>query len=98
MYDNYSALNYRWNHSGKIPTNAERMYDGDYATKRWGDKETRIMGLFCKRVGKRYNNEGLKLVLLKFMVVPCINDMKNFIVQLMHTNYKILRILKWLKL
>jgi len=29
-----------------------------------------------------------------FMVAPCINNIKHFIVQLMHTNYKILRLLK----
>jgi len=28
-----------------------------------------------------------------FMVAPCINNTKHFIVQLMHTNYKILRLL-----
>jgi len=35
---------------------------------------------------------------LNFMVAPCINNIKHFIVQLMHTNYKILRLLKQLKL
>jgi len=34
----------------------------------------------------------------KHMVAPCINNIKHLIVQLMHTNYKILRLLKWLKL
>jgi len=29
-----------------------------------------------------------------FMVAPCINNIKHFIVQLMHPNYKILRLLK----
>ena len=29
-----------------------------------------------------------------FMVAPCINNIKHFIVQIMHTNYKILRLLK----
>ena len=29
-----------------------------------------------------------------FMVAPCINNIKHFTVQLMHTNYKILRLLK----
>jgi len=28
------------------------------------------------------------------MVAPCINNIKHFIIQLMHTNYKILRSLK----
>ena len=32
------------------------------------------------------------------MVASCINNIKHFIVQLMHTNYKILRLLKLLKL
>jgi len=41
---------------------------------------------------------GEHIVSLNFMVVPCINNIKHFIVQLMHTNYKILRLLKWLKL
>ena len=31
---------------------------------------------------------------LNFMVAPCINNIKHFIVQLMHTNYKIIRLLK----
>ena len=31
---------------------------------------------------------------MNFMVAPCINNIKHFIVQLMHTNYKILRLLK----
>ena len=31
---------------------------------------------------------------LDFMVAPCIDNIKYFIVQLMHTNYKILRLLK----
>jgi len=33
-----------------------------------------------------------------FMVAPCINNIKHFIVQLMHTNCRILRVLKLLKL
>jgi hypothetical protein len=41
---------------------------------------------------------GTKLVeyciCMNFMVPPCINNIKHFIVQLMHTNYKILRKLK----
>jgi len=28
------------------------------------------------------------------MVAPCINNIRHFIVQLMHTNYKIFRLLK----
>ena len=31
---------------------------------------------------------------MNFMVAPYINNVKHFIVQLMHTNYKILRLLK----
>ena len=31
---------------------------------------------------------------LNFMVALCINNIKHFIFQLMHTNYKILRLLK----
>ena len=31
---------------------------------------------------------------VNFMVAPCINNITNFIVQKMHTNYKILRLLK----
>ena len=31
------------------------------------------------------------------MVAPCIDNIKHFIVQLMHTNYKILRLLKQIK-
>ena len=34
------------------------------------------------------------LYFMNFMVAPCINNIKHFIVQLMHTNYKILRLLK----
>jgi hypothetical protein len=33
------------------------MYDGDYATNRWEDKEPHIMGLFYMPFDKRYNNE-----------------------------------------
>jgi len=33
-------------------------------------------------------------VKLNFMVAPCISNIKHHIVQLMHTNYKILRLLK----
>ena len=44
------------------------MYDGDYATNRWGDKEPHIMGLFYMRVDKKYNNDGLKYVLSKFKI------------------------------
>jgi len=39
-----------------------------------------------------------KQIILNFMVAPCINNIKHFIVQLMHTNNKIFRLLKWLKL
>ena len=31
---------------------------------------------------------------MNFMFAPCINNIKHFIVQLRHTNYKILRLLK----
>ena len=31
---------------------------------------------------------------LNFMVAPCINNIRHYIVQLMHTNYEILRLLK----
>jgi len=31
---------------------------------------------------------------MNFMVAPCINNIRHLIVQLMHTNYKILRLLK----
>ena len=31
------------------------------------------------------------------MIAPCINNIKQFIVQLMHTNYKILRLFKIIK-
>jgi len=34
------------------------------------------------------------LIYLNFMAAPCINNIKHFIFQLMHTNYKILRLLK----
>jgi len=34
------------------------------------------------------------LIYVEFMVARCINNIKHFIVQLMHTNYKILRLLK----
>ena len=36
----------------------------------------------------------LEFVSTNVMVAPCINIIKHFIVQLMHTNYKILRLLK----
>jgi len=36
----------------------------------------------------------LQTSLTNFMVAPCIHDIKHFIVQLMHTNCKILRLLK----
>ena len=34
------------------------------------------------------------IVTVNFMVAACISNIKHFIVQLMHTNYKILRLLK----
>jgi len=36
-----------------------------------GEKEPHIMGLFCKRVEKRYNKEGLKYVLSQFKITFC---------------------------
>ena len=30
-------------------------------------------------------------VSMNFMVAPCLSDIRHFIVQLMHTNYKILK-------
>jgi len=39
--------------------------------------------------------QNAKLVCwVNFMVAMCINNIKHFIVQLMHTNHKILRLLK----
>ena len=35
---------------------------------------------------------------MNFMVALCINNIKHFIVQLMQTNYKILRLFRQLKL
>ena len=35
---------------------------------------------------------------MNFMVAPCISNIKHFVVQQTHTNYKILRLLKWLKI
>ena len=46
----------------------------------------------------RYNKKNNKRIDKNFMVAPCINNIKHFIVQLMHTNDKILRLLKKLKL
>ena len=37
---------------------------------------------------------ALMCIYLNFTVAPCINNIRHFIVQLMHTNYKILRLLK----
>jgi len=34
------------------------------------------------------------ILMMNFMVAPCNNNIKHFIVQLMHTNYKIFRSLK----
>ena len=36
----------------------------------------------------------LNTTTINYMVAPCINNIKHFIVKLMHTNYKILRLLK----
>jgi len=35
---------------------------------------------------------------INFMVAPCTNNIRHFILQLIHTNCKILRLLKYLKL
>ena len=35
---------------------------------------------------------------MDFMVAPCINNIRHFIVQLMHTNYKSLSIIKIVKI
>ena len=35
---------------------------------------------------------------INFVVAPCINNIKHFIFQLMYTHFKILRLLKYLKL
>ena len=40
------------------------------------------------------NQTNVKYMSMNFMVAQCINNIKHFIVQLMHTNYKILRLLK----
>jgi len=42
----------------------------------------------------KLRNEAMTYSIVNFMVAPCINNVKHFIVQLMHTNYKILRLLK----
>jgi len=42
---------------------------------------------FLDIFSKKYSN-------MNFRVAPCINNIKHFIFQLMHTNYKILRLLK----
>jgi len=42
------------------------------------------LNIHCKHNFKSHN----------FMVAPCINNIKQFIVQLMHKNYKILGLLK----
>ena len=46
----------------------------------------------------RYTPVEYKYFLMYFMVAPCINNIKHFIVQLMHTNCKILSLLKQFKL
>ena len=33
-------------------------------------------------------------IYINFVIAPCINNIRHFIVQLMHTNYKIIRLLK----
>ena len=45
-------------------------------------------------VGMRVPVEVKQTMNMNFMVEPCINNIKHFIVQLIHTNYKILRLLK----
>jgi len=48
--------------------------------------------------GNEYFELDLKwdknIFISNFMVSPCINNITHFIVQLMHTKYKILRLLK----
>jgi hypothetical protein len=50
------------------------------------------------RLNYTYNCTHTYPLSMNFIVGPCINNIKHFIVQLMHTNYKILRLLKQLKL
>ena len=50
---------------------------------------------FLQKKLKFYADSFRKLhIYVNFMVAPCINNIRHFIVQLMHTNYKILRFLK----
>ena len=47
--------------------------------------------IFVKKLNCRMFQHTVKE---SFIVAPCINNIKHFIFQLMHTNYKILRLLK----
>ena len=52
-----------------------------------------VLYLVCVNVCLYY--ASIKYVHIKFMFAPCINNIRHFFfVQLMHTNYKILRLLK----
>ena len=51
----------------------------------------RIFGIIRDKFNAVENCENYGEI---FMVAPCINNIRHFIVQLMHTNYKILRLLK----
>ena len=53
-------------------------------------KQTKIKRLIAGRQRRTYCSWPS----MNFMVAPRINDIKHLIVQLMHTNYKILRLLK----
>ena len=52
-----------------------------------------LRSLPVKRNGTHQNNRQYP-VIMNFTVAPCINNIKHFIVQQMHTNYKTLRLLK----
>ena len=62
-----------------------------FVVKFLDSKDEEIRG-FCTR--KLFG----KQVIVYFMVAPCVNYILNFIFQLMYTNCKILRLLKYLKL
>ena len=49
---------------------------------------------FIKILRNYINYQCFTVRNLNFMVAPCISNIKHFIVQLMHTNYKIRRLLK----
>ena len=59
----------------------------------------RSVNIYSNWLQEQFCNLSLyTLYILNFMFAPCINNIKHFIVQLMYKNYKILRLLKWLKL